>query len=128
MGFIKVKKGKKIISVPRKTYERQFRDAGWVEIPPIDENIAEEKEAVKTVKSEKQNDEEPSEDTDTESEEDWDEVEAEMAEAEEKMQELLEKPVGELTPDEVKIVAEEKGIETKGKNIKQLREALKKAN
>lgn len=127
MGFIKVKKGKKIISIPRTTFERQFKDAGWVEVDSA-ETQSEHKEVKKdTTESSKNADVEP--DTDSESDDDWDEAAAEVeAEEEDRLQELLEKPISDLTPEEVKIVASSKGIDIKGKNIKQIREVLKRTN
>jgi hypothetical protein len=123
MGFIKVKKGKKIISIPRATYEKQFKAAGWEEVYP---------EPVKNVEDNVEAKEEPvesSDDSDNESDEDWDEAVAEAeAEEEDRLQELLEKPISDLTPDEVRAVADAKGIDTKGKNIKQIREAIRKSN
>lgn len=50
----------------------------------------------------------------------WDEI------AEEEVDDLSEKPISELTPDEVKRLAEEKGIKIDGKNTRQLRDELKK--
>lgn len=45
---------------------------------------------------------------------------------EDAMTDLSEKPVSELTPDEVKKVAKEMGIAADGKNVRQLRDEIRK--
>lgn len=91
MGFVKVKKGQKVIKVSESAYESQFKKAGWKRVKQVKQKASSFSE--------------------------WDAVEDE---------DLTEKPISELTPDEVKKVAASKGIKTDGKNIRQLREEIKK--
>lgn len=83
--------------VTRGAYEEVFKRAGW-------EVIQKQKQEVKEESS-------------------WDEIDSEE---DEEMRSLLEKPISELTNEEVKSLAFYKGIDTEGKSIKQLRELIKK--
>lgn len=105
MSYILVQKGDKKATVSETSFETIFKQTGWSrvyqdEVPnTANDNVT----------------------PDETEESEWDEVE-ENAE----MEALLEKPLSELTNDEVKEVAFYKGIDTEGKSIKQLKELIRK--
>lgn len=116
-----VKNGKtKTVSEP--AYNSIFKDAGWKKVgeKSSTSSVKEEKvEVVNVAEVEAEVEENQADENDAEDEipdEVWDEVQAE---------EEVEKPISEMNHNELVEKAESLGIQTKGMNNKQLRDAIK---
>lgn len=116
--MIKIRKGSKTLLIPAGAYDTIYAPAGWEK----EDNTAKAVEEPQKVEETPEPLEDvPEEESDEELDEEGEDVEYVDPE------ELNEKPLEELDFEELKILAEYLGINTKGlKSKKEVREAIKK--
>ena len=132
MAFVKIHKGDKHLTVPKRAYDKQYAPAGW----KLEDELSIEKHAENAQKEEiphpskedenalKNPHEEEHLDDEDEEENDEDEEDSDFD-----MEELEEKPLSELSVLELRALAEHKGIDISGlTTAKKLRDAIKRAS
>ena len=113
--MVTISKNGKTKTVSEPVYNSIFKDAGWKIVgeksstSSVKEKVEVEQEVVETNVEENQVEDEIPDEV-------WDEVQAE---------EDVEKPISEMSHNELVEKAEGLGIQTKGMNNKQLRDAIK---
>ena len=123
--MVVITKGSMTLTVPKRAYDKMYAPAGW-DLKGKEMGHTAKVEIEHTVGS-------PKEEDATKAEETAEEVESTPDEEEEEIEyvdpeELLEKPVNELDFEELQIVAEYLGIDTKGiTQSKKLRNLIKAA-
>lgn len=121
--FVKIKKGEKVLTVPKTSFLNFFADQGWEEVKSSSHSGKEKKN--EEVKEEELKDESVEEET----EETTEEVKDEWDEAMEEDEADIEKPISEMTKDELIAYADQNGIDISGlTKTSQIKEAIKNAN
>lgn len=121
--MVEITKGSMTLTVPRGAYDNQYAPAGW-EMKSNNKSSKPSEQPKAKVKEPEEVAEEDSEDV-----EDVEDTEEDVEYIEVDPEELLEKPLEELDFEELKIVADYLGLDTKGMTTsKAIRSAIKKAN
>jgi hypothetical protein len=109
--MVKVKRNEKIMEVPNSVFENKMKANGW--------ELVTGKESKKSVEANETVENESSPADESFSDEEWEEAESDVE----------EKPLSMLSTEELKELADKKGIDISGlKSDKQIREAIRKAD